>query len=163
MLKTPIAPHTDMHQTVSDLIYSTCLLLDQRDFKGWLDLCAPDFMYSITAYSPEIRKDMIWLEHDLSGMLNLVKTLPRHNSDQSLLTRHASVYRVDYDDDRREAEAVTSVAIYKTALDGGATEVFAVGRYQDSVSLGEDEGARFLRRRLALDTRGLGIGSHYPL
>ena len=31
-------------------------------------LCDADFRYTITAYSPEIRKEMIWLDHDKAGM-----------------------------------------------------------------------------------------------
>jgi methanesulfonate monooxygenase small subunit len=147
---------------VRDLIYRACLLLDRNKFLEWLELCTPDFQYTISAWSPEIRRDMVWLDHDLDGITNLMRMLPKHNSDQTPLTRHISVYTVDYEAARREAEAVTSVVIYATALDGGATELWALGRYYDTVSLA-DGTARFRKRVVRLETRSLGIGKHWPL
>ena len=152
----------DLDTAVRDLVYRSCLRLDEGDFPGWLDLCAPDFRYTITAYSPEIRQEMVWLDHDRDGMEGLFKMLPKHNSDHSPLTRHASVYVVESDEGRDEATAITSVVVYRTALDGGATELFAVGKYFDTVSL--EGGTPLLTgRNVRLDTRELGIGSHFPL
>ena len=147
---------------VRDLIHRACLLLDRNQFLEWLELCTPDFQYTISAWSPEIRRDMVWLDHDLDGITNLMKMLPKHNSDQTPLMRHISVYTVDYDATRREAEAVTSVVIFATVLDGGASELWAVGRYHDTVSLA-DGTARFRKRVVRLETRSLGIGKHWPL
>ena len=84
------------HQ-IEELVYRTCLALDDRDFKGFLALCEPGFRYKITAYSPEIRKDLVWLDHDRKGMETLFTNLPRHNSDHAPLTRHATVYTVKLD------------------------------------------------------------------
>ncbi len=161
-MTTDAATSRDLDTAVRELVYRSCLRLDEGDFAGWLDLCAPDFRYTITAYSPEIRKEMTWLDHDRAGMEGLFKMLPKHNSDHSPLTRHASVYLVDVDEEKEEATAITSVVVYRTALDGGATELFAVGKYFDTISL---EGGRPLLtgRNVRLDTRELGIGSHMPL
>ena len=41
-----------IEQQVSQLIYKGCLLLDAADFKGWLDLCAPEFQYTISTGWP---------------------------------------------------------------------------------------------------------------
>lgn len=152
----------DLDTAVRELVYRSCLRLDEGDFPGWLDLCAPDFRYTITAYSPEIRKEMTWLEQDRAGMEGLFKMLPKHNSDHSPLTRHASVYTVDLDEEGDRATAVTSVVVYRTALDGGATELFAVGKYFDEIDL-EGESPLLAGRNVRLDTRELGIGSHMPL
>ncbi len=151
----------DVDKEVVELIYRSCVYLDNQDFARWLDLCAPEFRYTITTYSPEIRKEMVWLDHDREGMEGLFKMLPKHNSDHSPLTRHASVYLVEYDEDRKEASVVTSLVIYKTQLDGGATELFAVGKYFDTVNL-EGDAPRLTSRNVRLDTRELGIGSHIP-
>ena len=147
---------------VRDLVYRICLLLDGNKFLEWLELCTPDFQYTISAWSPEIRRDMVWLDHDRDGMVNLMRMLPKHNSDQTPLTRHATVYTVDYDAARYQADAVTSVVVYATALDGGVTELWAVGRYHDTVSVA-DGVARLRRRNVRLETRSLGIGKHWPL
>jgi methanesulfonate monooxygenase small subunit len=149
-------------EAIRELIYRICLLLDGNKFVEWLDLCTPDFRYTISAWSPEIRRDMVWLDHDLDGITNLMKMLPKHNSDQTPLTRHASVYTIDHDPARAEADVVTSVAIFATALDGGATELWALGRYHDTVSVA-DGTPRLRRRNVRLETRSLGIGKHWPL
>jgi methanesulfonate monooxygenase small subunit len=149
-------------RAVRELVYKGCLLLDQSDFKGWLDLCTPDFHYTIAAYSPEIRRDMTWLDHDLEGMSGLVRLLPKHNSDLTPLTRHASVYTIESDEAGHEARVVTSVAIFATTLDGGVSQLYAVARYHDTVDL-SSESPRLKRRVVRLETRGLGIGKHWPL
>lgn len=93
-----MALEPDVVKEVVELIYRSCISLDKGNFAQWLDLCAPEFRYTITTYSPEIRKQMVWLEHDREGMEDLFKMLPKHNSDHSPLTRHASVYLVEYDE-----------------------------------------------------------------
>ena len=136
-------------------------MLDANDFKGWFDLCGPEFHYTISTWSPEIRREQTWLDHDHEGMANLIRLLPKHNSDQTPLTRHATVYTVDVDAASAEAHAVTSVAIFTTALDGGETSLFALGRYHDTVNLAATP--RLKRRVVRLETRSLGIGKHWPL
>lgn len=148
-------------RAIEGLVYRSCLVLDDKDFKGYLDLCAPSFQYSITAYSPEIRKDMIWLKHDKKGMETLFANLPRHNSDHSPLTRHATVYTVDADDANQQVRVVSALQVFRTSLDGGVTELFAVGKYHDIVSV-NDGIAKLLSRTVKLDTRMLGIGYHIP-
>ncbi len=145
---------------VEELVYRTCLALDALDFNAYLALCDENYHYVIGAYSPEIKKEMIWLEHDMAGMQLLFKNLPKHNSDKSMLSRHASVYTVEFTDDTH-ADVVSGLQVYRTTLDGGATELFAVGKMRDKVVLGAD-GARLLERRIKLDTRMFGIGFHIP-
>ena len=146
-------------EQIAEFVYRTCLALDERDFKGFLALCADDFRYKVTTYSPEIRKEMTWLDHDRAGMETLFTNLPRHNSDHSPLTRHATVYTVKVDGE--QAEVVSALQVFRTQLDGGATQLYSVGRLYDTVRL--NGGAPKLARRLVkLDTRQLGFGSHVP-
>jgi len=146
---------------VEELIYRSCLLLDEKDFKGYLDLCDEEFRYTIATHSPELRRDMIWLDHDKKGMTTLLTQLPRHNSDHSPLTRHATVYTVRFDTARQQGDVVSALQVFKTALEGGATELFAVGKYLDTVKF--DGGKLLLLKRVVkLDTRMLGIGYHIP-
>jgi methanesulfonate monooxygenase small subunit len=159
MAATMEATRLSTKEAVERTVYNSCLRLDDKDFKGFLELCDPAFKYTIRAYSPEIRKEMVWLEHDKKGMELLFTNLPRHNSDHSPITRHATVYTVDVDGD--EAKAISALQVYKTAIDGGATALFAVGKYIDRLKLGPD-GARLLERAVRLDTRMLGIGYHIP-
>lgn len=148
-------------EAIENLIYRSCMIMDDKDFNGYLNLCDNDFSYAITAYSPEIKKEMIWLEHDKKGMQTLFNNLPRHNSDHSPINRHATVYSVEYDDAKKEANVITALQVFRTDLDGGATELFAVGKYKDIVTL-KDGSPKLKRREVRLDTRGLGIGYHVP-
>ena len=138
------------------------MTLDDKKFNDYLDLCDPAYHYAITAYSPEIRKEMTWLEHDKAGMQGLFANLPKHNSDQSPLSRHVTVYTITPVDDAKEARVVSALQVFRTSLDGGATELFAVGKLLDTVSLADGE-PKLLDRNVKLQTRMLGFGYHIPL
>ena len=102
---------------------------------------------------------MVWLDLDRAGMETLFNNLPRHNSDHAPLTRHATVYTVK--PEGAEAEVVSALQVFRTALDGGATELFSVARLVDTVKL--DGGTPKLAARVVkLGTRQLGFGSHIP-
>lgn len=148
-------------QSIEELVYRSCLLLDDKDFKGYLDLCDPGFRYAIKAHSPEIRKDMTWLEHDKKGLETLFANLPRHNSDHSPITRHATVYTVEVDEKAKQAKVVSALQVFKTSLDGGITELFVVGKYCDTINLNGGS-PKLANRVVKLDTRMLGIGYHIP-
>jgi methanesulfonate monooxygenase small subunit len=156
-----VFPPIGARTLVEELIYGTALLLDAGDFGAFLDRCEPDFRYLVGAYSPEIRRQMVWLDHDKDALQNLFVTLPRHHSDHAPLSRHVTVYAVDIGPGGREASAVSALQVFRTALDGGATELFAVGKIHDTARLVSGR-ARLVRRRIELQTRMLGIGSHIP-
>lgn len=146
---------------IEELVYRTCLLLDEQDFEGYLALCTGDFRYGIRAYSPEIRRDMVWMDLDKPGLTTLFRNLPKHNSDRAPLSRHATVYTVATGAASGQASVVTALQVFRTDLDGGTTELFAVGKIHDTITLAEDR--PLLRARaIRLDTRRLGIGTHIP-
>lgn len=146
---------------IEELVYRSCLFLDDKKFTEYLSLCDEGFRYSIAAHSPEIRKDMIWLDHDKRGLTTLLTQLPRHNSDHSPLTRHATVYTIDAGAAVGEAQVVSALQVFKTELDGGVSQLFAVGRYVDMVKFNGGS-PKLLKRVVKLDTRMLGIGYHIP-
>jgi methanesulfonate monooxygenase small subunit len=149
----------ELRQAIEELIYRSCLALDAREYKAFLGMCENDFRYTIATYSPEIRRDMVWLDHDRKGMETLFGNLPKHNSDHSPLTRHATVYTVEIDGNL--ANVVSALQVFRTLLDGGATELFAVGRFHDTVKL-DGADAKLARRLVKLETRLLGYGYHVP-
>ncbi len=149
----------EQRQAIEELVYRSCLALDTRNFKAFLDLCDEAFRYTITTHSPEIKRDMVWLDHDRQGMETLFANLPKHNSDHSPLTRHATVYTVDLA--ASQANVVSAIQVFRTQLDGGATELFAVGRFHDTVRLDAAQ-PKLARRVVKLDTRLLGYGYHIP-
>ena len=150
----------EQRYAIEELVYRSCLALDAQDYKTFLGLCDVDFRYAITTYSPELRREQVWLDHDRAGMQTLFTNLPRHNSDHSPITRHATVYTVEIGNDS-EADVVSALQVFRTQLDGGATELFAVGRFHDTVRL-SGAGAKLARRTVRLETRQLGYGYHVP-
>ncbi len=151
----------DTRHIISELVYRSCMTLDEKNFSAYLELCDPAYQYAITTYSPEIRKEMTWLEHDKAGMQTLFANLPKHNSDQSPISRHATVYTITLNEDGTQADVVTALQVFRTTLDGGETELYAVGKIRDRVSL-RDGVATLVARNVRLDTRMLGIGYHIP-
>jgi len=137
------------------------MLLDANDYAGYLGLCDEQFRYTVSAYSPEIRKEMVWLEHDKGGMKLLFDNLPKHNSDHSPLNRHAIVYTIAFDAAREQAQVISALQVFRTTLDGGATELFAIGKYHDTVKLNGSD-PKLLVRNLRMDTRMFGFGYHIP-
>jgi methanesulfonate monooxygenase small subunit len=94
-------------------------------------------------------------------MATLFRTRPRHHSDRAPLMRHATVYTVDFEHDRTRAKVISALQVFRTALDGGATSLYAVGKLHDTVQLADGE-ALLSARIVRLETRQLGIGSHIP-
>jgi methanesulfonate monooxygenase small subunit len=150
----------EQRYAIEELVYRSCLALDAKDYTAFLALCDEDFHYAITTYSPELRRDQVWLDHDRGGMQTLFTNLPRHNSDHSPITRHATVYTVERGNNS-EVSVVSALQVFRTQLDGGATELFAVGRLHDTVRL-NGSGAKIARRIVRLETRQLGYGYHVP-
>lgn len=154
----------DHMDSIRDLIGRSCMLLDDERFDQWLELCAPEMRYTIETYSPEIRREMTWLNLDRTGLAQLFGTLRHHERDPGTLVRHPSILDLKIDADGLRANAMTSVMIARTAADG-ATGLFAVARYYDIFST---MGASPLlaARRVQLFTRILmsdSGGSHLPL
>ena len=155
----------EREKAVRELIARTCLTMDDYDFNAYLDLCHDDFQYTITTYSPELRKDITWLDHNKEGMKTLLDVLPLHASDHFLrltMSRHLSVYTVDYSANDTRAAVVSGLQVFNTAKDGGVTELLGVAKYRDTVAL-EGGKATLLSREVRLDTRMLGeTGSLIP-
>lgn len=173
-----VAPVTASHgrseirELAAELVYESCMALNAEDWKRFLAMCDPRaFRYRITNYSPEIRREQCWMDRDFKGLQSMVELLPKHNSDHSPLTRHATVYKVASDEASGEVHATTQLAVYRTQLDGmnshfesGRTQLFAIGRYEDRIRLASDgEPTRLIARTVVLETRQIDIGSHLPL
>lgn len=152
---------------VRDAVYRACILLDDEKWADWLDLCDESFEYEIGAWSPEIKKDMIYFSGNREALKGMTEMLPKHNTDHSPLRRHVTVYTID-DNDDGTLDVVSSLAIYQNLLDGvnshidaGESHLFVIGRYVDKMKI-KDGKAMFLSRKVALDTRRLDKGSHWP-
>lgn len=150
----------DERTEITALIYKSFLTLDDLNFTEFLNLCAPNYHYKITAYSPEIRKEMIWLEESRKSLEQLFVNLPKHNSDHSRLSRLGNVYLINKTAPH-EWHALTFLQVFRTVLDGGATELFAIGKIHDKITETNTE-FKLLDREIKLETRMFGFGHHIP-
>ena len=156
-------------QPVHELIYKSCLFMNDEAWKDYLSLCDPQsFRYRVVNYSPEIRREQVWADRDYKAMKLSFDLLPRHNSDHAKLTRQVNIYSVDYDEQTKEANVVSALTIYRTQLDGtmsyiesGQTSLYAVGLYKDRIRFNGDS-PKLVERIVQLDTRQLDVGSHKP-
>jgi len=156
---------TQVAEAVKDTIYRSCLLLDEKNWGDFFELCDQSFNYSIKAFSPEISYDMTYMSGSRKELKSMMEMLPKHNTDHSALKRHATVYTVDVDG--KDATAVTSLVVYQNMVDGinshidsGESHLFLIGRYIDKFKI-EDGNARLVEREVRLDTRRLDKGTHY--
>ena len=149
-------------KAVSELIYRSCLLLNELNFAGYLELCASEFRYRITAWSPELRKEMLWHEVNREEMEKHLGLIPMHVHDNALLSRYPTVYSIAYIGDGKSATAVTGLQLFRTKQDGGESSLYGIGRYHDEIAL-ESGIPRLLSREVRMTTRQLGTGSQIPL
>ncbi|HVL09307.1 MAG TPA: methanesulfonate monooxygenase [Burkholderiaceae bacterium] len=163
-----IVPYEVMQQS-QWLVYRSCDTLNNEIWKEFLDLCeAETFRYRILTYSPEIRREQCWADRDFNTMKSSFDLLHRHNSDHSKLTRQAVVQHVAYNEAAREVAVRSSLAIYRTQMDGtmsylesGQSALYAIGTYVDRIRI-ENDTPLLLERVVNLDTRQLDVGSHKP-
>ena len=162
------ANNVSVLEAVREAVYRACIHLDDEKWDDWLGLCDKSFEYEVGAWSPEIRKDMIYFSGNWDALKNTCDMLAKHNTDHSPLHRHAVVYTVDENDDGT-LDVVSSVTVYQNMLDGinshidaGESRLFVIGRYVDKMKM-VDGKAVFLSRKVALDTRRLDKGSHWPI
>ncbi|MDQ2642711.1 MAG: nuclear transport factor 2 family protein [Myxococcota bacterium] len=154
----------ELRTQLDELVQRSALYLDEERFGEFLDLTAQDFRYVVEAFSPELKKGMTWLEHDRAGLAALIELLPKHHRNGASWLRQVVLGPVIRS--AGAAESVSSVTIFHTAFDigdahveAGTTRLFAVGRYHDRF---REERERWLlvERRVRIQTRELGVGSH---
>lgn len=146
---------------ISAVVYQTCLLMDAERFGDYLALCSADFRYQIKADSPELGKEMIWLDLDRDELANLLENVPNHIRLPGKFTRQATVYVIARDGGGGEAAVTSSLIVVYTDLEG-VSRIFASGRYVDTLAL-DGPTPILSSRTVLLDTRDLGPGSHVPL
>lgn len=146
--------------SIADLIYDSCALLDEERFDDYIALCTPEFTYRITAYSEELRKPMEWMyqtRDDLHALLNTVET---HEVAIAHLRRVASMIRVG-EASNGIVPVRSTLTVYHTWYDGD-TRLFVVGTYKDEITT-DGDGPLLASREVVLDTRRLASGTHIPI
>jgi methanesulfonate monooxygenase subunit beta len=159
--------HAELRARLDEVVQRSALFLDESRYGEFLDLTAPEFHYRVEAWSPELKRNMTWLEHDRAGLAALIELLPRHHVNGASWLRQVVLGTVSATTGPgKGAESTSSVALFQTAtdvgdahLEAGTSRLFAVGRYRDRF---REEGDKWLliERRVQIQTRELGIGSH---
>jgi len=145
---------------VRDLINRSCLLLDEERFQEYLDLYVDDFRYRVTAFSHELRKEMVWLDLGRTDLKDMFEMLPEHVKPAGTFARHVNICAIQQNGGADLLEAVSTLAIYFTDQQG-QTRILGIGRYKDSIDVSANE-PRLREREVRLDTRALGAGSLIP-
>jgi methanesulfonate monooxygenase small subunit len=152
---------TNADKEISELVYQSCFMLDEMDFDGYLSLCSPDYRYRIVAYSPELRKDMVWQDVDKEAMQHHLELVPKHVREMVAVSRFPTVYSIKYEDGSKRARVFSGLQVFKTKLDGGETTLYGVCRLHDVVDLSSGR-AQLLSREVRMHTRQLGTGTQIP-
>jgi methanesulfonate monooxygenase small subunit len=145
---------------INAFISKSCRLLDEEDFERWIGLCAPKFNYRITAHSPDLSRDMCWLDVHREELRALFKTVDTHVRVPGTFLRVPGSAYIDKASNGRLL-VITPVSAFHTTLQG-ATTVFAVFRYQDEIEIAENA-IRLVDREVRLNTRLLDFAPHVVL
>ena len=133
--------------------------LDDRDYDGFVDLFAPDGAYRIEVDAPEMKTRMIWMTLDHDELRQRFQSVPEQEWRAPETTRQIAVETIDFAGDT--AETSSTVSIFHTD-DEGRTQVYAVGRYEDTWQRISNEW-RISLRVLDLRTRLLPVPAPLPL
>lgn len=138
-----------------------CRLLDSDDYETWLGFCSPDFHYAIQAYSPEIRREVLWLDQNREGLRLLFSQLPLHERYKGTFRRALGWTDLAGGTDAGTVTSESALSVYHTDVHGTSV-LYCVARYRDDISV--ENGRLLLRARTVLmDTRRLPFGSHVPI
>ena len=147
---------------ITEFIHSSCATLDREAFEDYLALFHPEARYEVVVYSPDIRKDMIWLAHDKCELTELLKMVPSHARQLGRYFRQSNVEQIQKDEGSGLFSVTSSVVVIYTEIDG-SSRLFAVARYHDKVRIASDQMPLLVKRVVQLETRDLGTGSHLPI
>lgn len=154
--------HAPQLSALEQAVRHGCLLLDGEYYDEWLASCAPEFEYSIRAFSPELRNEVVWLDKARDGLAVLLKQLGMHERYKGQFRRVVGGTVLLHADAANGSFLVeSSFMAHHTDLHGSST-LYCAGRYQDEFRF--DAGVPLMTsRRAMLDTRRLPFGSHVPI
>lgn len=143
-----------------DLVARSCMYLDEAAYDKYLGLVADDYTYTITSFSPDLRKPMVLLRVNKPEISTLLENIDNHVHLPGKLFRQASLYGVEQPQGGL-FNATSYLTVTYTDLDGRSA-IFCIGRYRDEI-VGDDRSLRLKSRRFEMETRDIGTGCHYPI
>lgn len=142
-----------------DVVAQSCLYLDDEKYEQYLGLMDEDCVYTISYYSPEIRKDVVLLQHTRQELSTLTDNIKNHVVMPGKLFRQAQVYTVGSEGG---AYVATSYVTVTHTDENGASRLFCVARYLDRL-VPRQGGMKLRSRHVRMETRDIGPGCHFPL
>lgn len=146
-------------EAVRAVVVAAADRLDREDLGAWLALFADDGAYELAAYSPELRRTMVWWSAPLHVLRKQLDEVPQHERDPARRLHVLGPVTVGSHD--AGARADVTFAVYRTLPDGRSS-LYAVGRYDDTL-VRTSAGWRLQLHRAVLETRMLDAFTHLPL
>ena len=148
-------------EAIRTLISRSARLMDSKQYDDYMALYAADGYYALQADSDEIGQRMTWLEMGRDDLAALLEESPQHVHDTAARTHMVSVDEIALNGSGDTAEAHSTFAVFRTDA-AGATQIYAVGQYDDRlVRNGADW--RIADRRVQVQTRMLRTPTPTPL
>ena len=146
-------------EAIRELVVSSGRLLDKGRFEDFVGLFAANARYSMEAQTPDIQRNVVWLECNQTELAKLFIDMPLHVRDEASRMHLISVDSVRVRQER--AEAHSSFVVFRINIDGVA-KVYAIGTYEDELALIEGDW-KLTRRAVRLDNRRLASATPLPL
>ena len=119
-------------ETIRTLISSSVKFLDEGNYAQFTELFLKNGRYLLVARSDEIGRDMTWLDMSRDELVALLEESHQHVHDLAERMHIVSVDQILLDGLDNSAQVQSSFAVFRTDT-AGNTQVYAVGRYRDSL------------------------------
>lgn len=146
-------------ERIRDLVTRSVRLLDAGAFEGFIALFAPGAIYSMSAFSPEIGRDSVWLELERDELGRILDASTEHIHDLAARTHFVMVEA--FARAGHEIRAQSNFVVFRTD-EAGRTALYAIGTYDDTIA-GYDGALKITARRVRVQTRLLPAPTPMPL
>ena len=119
-------------ETIRTLISSSAKFLDEGNYAQFAELFLTSGRYLLEARSGEIGRNMTWLDMSRDELVALLEESHQHVHDLAERMHIVSVDQILFDGLNNSAQVQSSFAVFRTDI-SGKTQVYAVGRYCDSL------------------------------
>lgn len=150
---------TQEHEAIRRLIHLSGRLLDEQDFKKYAALYSEAGQYRLVVKAPEVAKPMTWVHLSRPELAALLASAPEHVWNTGERNHLISVEDMEVQGQRARSSAGFCVLHTDS---GGASRVYAVGRYEDTWTKDNNDW-RLVERIVRLRTRSLSPSSAIPL
>jgi 3-phenylpropionate/cinnamic acid dioxygenase small subunit len=143
------------------VISKSASYLDEQNYTGFVQLFSENARYILEARSSEIGEEMNWLDLSRDELSALLEESPQHIHDLAERMHLISVDEIIIDTSGDTANVKSTFSVFRTDT-AGITQVYAVGRYYDSL-LNMENVWRIKERIVKVQTRMFRTPTPTPL